>query len=320
MRRDIVFLHIPKTAGTALRNALIRGLSGYTHLFDYGPKQKLTSAVVRELAYEGENRLQDLRQHVPRDRPILLTGHILVARYRDVFASDSFIAFVREPVGRVLSDYKHFVRHYGYGGTVLEFARLPQQRNKQWRALSGTPVETLGFVGVVEEFEEELGSLCAVVGADLDVRRENVAPAKQVVEIDEATRRAIESLNASDVELYERVQRERGVRRNGVGYAGRAKGTMRQLEDGSIRGWAVAEEGRRIVVLDVYEGDVWKGRVEACSYRPDLVRRGLSVTGIGGFRFLPAEVGIEQGPVTLRSGSLELRLDQPVSQRPTSTC
>lgn len=307
--RDIVFVHIPKTAGTGLRNALVRGLPTHAHLFDYGPREHITSAIVRKLCYEGENRVRDLRRHVDGRGPIFLAGHIGCRRYRDVFAADSFITFVREPVDRVVSDYKHFLRHHGYGGTVLEFARLPHQRNKQWRALDGVPIEALGFVGIVEHFEAELGVLADVVGVELKVARENVSPASQVVALDEATRTEIAGLNAGDVELYERVTKMREACGARWGYNGPARGRVQQLEDGSIEGWAVGAEGRRIVVLEVYQKGVLKGHVEACVYRPDLVRPGLSVTGVGGFRFRPSELGIESGRIELRSGSLELGLD-----------
>jgi hypothetical protein len=72
-RRDIVFMHIPKTAGTSLRFALAAQAGKRAVLLDYGPAPE-TSPVLRDPAVAA-----DLRAHVAAPQGLLLAGHFPVS-------------------------------------------------------------------------------------------------------------------------------------------------------------------------------------------------------------------------------------------------
>src|SRR5690348_12726604 len=107
MRRDVVFMHIPKTAGTSLRLALEQTLKDHLVLRDYGDEPETTPELY-ELVYQ-RGRLCEFRERFnEKDRGILLTGHFPTvegnrsaprgaARYWEYFNAESFITFLRHP-------------------------------------------------------------------------------------------------------------------------------------------------------------------------------------------------------------------------------
>jgi hypothetical protein len=111
-RRDVVFMHIPKTGGTSVRIALEQTLRGHLILQDYGADPLTTPALYR-LVYE-ERRLPEFRAHFSRQRGILLSGHFPAihgtqgaSRYWDFFNAESFATFLRDPIDRIYSESAH---------------------------------------------------------------------------------------------------------------------------------------------------------------------------------------------------------------------
>ena len=315
VRRDIIFPHIPKTAGTSLRRALVEALPGMIHLYDYGPAERLTSPQIRRLRYSGANRLGAIRKEFPGDRPLLIVGHFEAIDYADVFALDNFITFVRDPVRRVISDYKHFVRHYGYTGTLIEFSSRPDQMNKQSRYLAGMDIEAFGFLGISENFGSELQSLENIVGASLAPMTINEAPVEQQIQPTEEECEQLSKLNSADIALYNLAIVRRSTRSCPRPIRGKIIGTATVRPNRRVEGWVVGDSGRRIVTLEIkYNGQV-VGNIAGERYRPDLVDLGICATGIGGFKFAAADYGIESGQVLLCHEKFHLALDLTPNDR-----
>jgi|GEM_PF-4667221 len=99
MQDPIIYLHIPKTAGTSFRVSAEEYFGEHNILRDYGADSSNTSADIIES---------------------LLCGHFSLPRYSEVFPDSPIMTFFRNPVNRVVSEFVHFTNHYGYTETLEE--------------------------------------------------------------------------------------------------------------------------------------------------------------------------------------------------------
>jgi hypothetical protein len=210
MRREIVFVHIPKTAGTSLRNALERAAADHTILRDYG-KAPETSPALFNLVHVQKKPLQLREVFDHEKRGVLLSGHFPAHRYWEIFRPKSFVTFVRDPVDRVISEHNHFVSYQGWTASLDEFATMQRFRNVISKFLARVSIKRFGFIGIMENLEADVPALSQFLGTELSVRRDNKGsythqPASSVTP---EIRGRIAELNSDDIELYERLKRER---------------------------------------------------------------------------------------------------------------
>ncbi|MCW2308626.1 sulfotransferase family protein [Rhodobium gokarnense] len=300
--REIVFVHIPKTAGTAVRGALVKALPDYEAVFDYGPKSSATSEAWREALAVADNpmALAGFRQAIAERGRVLLAGHFEAFKYWNLFAPESFIAVLRDPVERVLSEFSHHRGRYGYEDPIEVFIERPRLRNVMARYLRGTDPRRFGFIGISERLERDIPRLSDVLGVRLKVPRTNIGVHDETVAghmKDAALRHRIRELNAEDQALYEFfLDRAPGEAvadplppaLAGIGVAGRMRATL----EGTLTGWAVDGVSERAVELEVRSGEAIIGRVRADGFSKWLLTRQLSRNGIGTFTFdLKAALG-----------------------------
>jgi hypothetical protein len=288
MRRDIVFVHIPKTAGTSLRSLFEQVGRDHTVLRDYAEAPDTTPALFK-LVYK-DKKLLDFRKHF--DRPasgILLSGHFPAERYWDYFNAESFVTFVRHPVDRVISEYVHFVNHKGWTGTLEEFVRK-HGRNVQARFLKHVDLDEFGFIGFSEDFEATLPALGEYLGVNLPMRRTNVgnyATVAPALREGEKNRAMIAELNAEDMALYERLRRQRRGRPRAPGAGPDAEGLyvgQVNLRDGSTAaGFLFNDKREYIANVEISSGGQTLAVITADQYREGTRARG-SRTGVCGFR------------------------------------
>jgi hypothetical protein len=196
--KPLIFSHIPKTAGTSLRVALSKQM-GRRHVFnDYGYDEPTTSNLVKQCIYEQN----DFYELVKR-QPAAIIGHFPVKKYIHLSSAPQVITFVREPSQRVISEYKHHIRHANYAGSLLEFAKLPQNKNKMHRYLRGVPWSLLGFIGVCERYDESLILLNKQFNFDIAHNALNKSPEHQLVDVYASQKDVLKRLNHLDYKLYE---------------------------------------------------------------------------------------------------------------------
>jgi hypothetical protein len=209
----LLFVHIPKTAGTSFRMAARRAL-GERIAFDYGPNSRNTSPLVREHLYpegkypDGEHAaaFEAYRKMLVEHRIVMAGGHLRYERYAQLFPPNQVITMLREPVARVLSHYHHEVRKGSFGGSVLEFCELRKHRNLQWRLLRGVPLKRLNF-GLTERYADSLELLQQRLGVPLVQLHENRSKEASRA-IDTLAPDIVETIrgwNEKDVTLYERA-------------------------------------------------------------------------------------------------------------------
>lgn len=196
-----IFVHIPKTGGTSLREAAARHYGERRMLYDYGAHSAQTSALVQDWVYRRRN-LAGFADAV-KDGPYrFLAGHFHRVKYDRVLPDARYLTWMRDPRQRLWSMYRHFVRHKGYTDTFEAFYRDERFLNQQSRIMNGS-TEGFEFVGVLEHYRESLRGLERAVGLRLEERKANRAPADDVpglpTEEDWAN---IEALHGDDAALY----------------------------------------------------------------------------------------------------------------------
>ncbi len=220
----VIFLHIPKAAGTTLERILVK---------QYSREQTFV--------LQASELLPTLKDFPAQQRSQirLLSGHMAYGAH-ECFAEPSvYVSMIRHPVQRLISHYRFVLarpHHYLYGTVASRKIDLEEYvhsgistetDNGQVRLLAGHArdipyghcselllekakqniLEHFAFVGISEEFDRSLVLMSRKLHwANVPAyRRANVATSPPP-KVGEETIRAIERSNALDLELYEWVK------------------------------------------------------------------------------------------------------------------
>jgi hypothetical protein len=164
-----IFVHIPKTAGTSLLNAITEHFGAHNVLPQYGHRPP------PESWWKGakDKAIGNIRQQVWPHRYVV--GHIPVTQYMDeksdgTYAKHSgyrYMTFMRNPFDRAVSHYYYWhqihepqnprwLKFHTEQWTLEEFLLKPDFTNFHMRFTRGLDIEDFDFVGVVEEFSQSM--------------------------------------------------------------------------------------------------------------------------------------------------------------------
>jgi Sulfotransferase family len=216
-REALIFLHIPKTAGTTL-NRIIEWQYNPLSIFTLDPYRfRATAERFKTLSEERRRRLRVVR------------GHLYYGLHEFLPQGATYITMLREPVARFLSSYYFILRrplhplHRKLKKEQLgveDYLRLiPHRHNFQCRLIAGVEngatgderllemakehlTESFSVVGICERFEESLMLIAKTFGWDVPFY-ENHKVSKNRSPVDPSSIEMIQEHNRLDLELYE---------------------------------------------------------------------------------------------------------------------
>ena len=229
-REALIFLHIPKTAGTTLNRIIERQYSPFA-IFTMDPHRiRATAERFKRLPEARRRRLQVVR------------GHLFYGIHEFLPQGATYITMLREPVARLLSSYYFVLRRplnplhrklkrEGLG--VEDCIRLfPDRNNTQCRFIAGVKdtaiaderlldmakenlTKSFSVVGICERFEESLILISKTFGWAISAY-ENHKVAKTRPMVEPKLVDLVREHNRLDVELYEFGKKlfEQSLRKN----------------------------------------------------------------------------------------------------------
>jgi len=281
----VFFVHIPKTAGTSFRKACEAYFGEDKVLYDYHPDMKETSEMVKEWVYQ-KNDYIGLDSQLSSSGKKFLSGHVPAIKYVHLLGVANTIAFVRDPVQRVVSEYHHHVRHNGYGKELRTFYLEKHAINRQSRMLNRVPLEAVGFVGLTEAYERSLVEINSRYGVTIKSVQLNQGRSDQqsTYELDDETLTEIRHLNADDLRFYEHAERLFQQRTQlfdeGKSYT---HGLIQEGNANTLRGWAWYAAADKPVEVAVCVNGHEDKRIVAKDIRPGILQLSPPRKGYVGF-------------------------------------
>ena len=207
----VISVHIPKTGGVSFRN-MLKDHYGPGFVLQYW---EVTDAWGRVLS------------EVPADATCV-HGHFVAHELADRFPSAPLVAWVRDPVQRVVSSYYHRLRDpdprnrisrmiHEQGLNLLEFAELPEMRNEMAWFMGRKQPGDFAFVGVTEHFDTAMRLFCREFGLPSQpVRRDNCNPVRESggYTLGAEERACIVAWNQADASIYDECVERLTARRN----------------------------------------------------------------------------------------------------------
>lgn len=284
----IIFPHIPKTAGTSLRKSFEAYFGDSYIAKDFGPAFQQTTPCVKHLFFE-KNDPYELKNKLDKDEFCVLTGHFESSRYIQLYPVSQFVTFLRDPVKRVFSEYRHrATRNFDrFEGSLEEFCDQEKSQNLQFSMLHGCAWPAFAFVGVTEKFDTSLSILNEELGLSLESVEANKFSKDKSFEreLTLSERDYIKNKNGKDVALYSEVcayldEREKFSSEKFV------KGQLEVIKENCVIGYAIppALDSLSPVAINVYVNDRLVGTVMAKEYRKYLHLLGVKRNGHVGFR------------------------------------
>ena len=202
------------------------------------------------------------------------------------FGAEKTISFVRDPIDRVISEYKYLSRTHALDRSLEEFYRAPEETNKQYRMIGQVPWQAFHLVGTLSQYTQCLDVLSESRGLTLSENAVNIAPLKTSDTGNETVRADIRKWNERDCSFVEDVEKYLQKRlqayQEGKAFCFHDFGF---IPDRHIIGWAFYSESDQPVTLELYADGKVVADIKGCEHRAELQVLKTPRAGHSGFRF-----------------------------------
>lgn len=207
----IVNIHIPKSGGTSFNKSLS---DKFSVLRDdgHGIYKDINQIITK---FEEFNNNINLEDYTNID---CIMGHILPIKYKKLHDNNwKFITWLREPSQMIHSLYNYVVKKSDRSYlnnfilennlSIEEFSLHPVCRNAYQRFFYNFPPDNYFFIGIVENYEDDLKLLSNKLNLDLKMYHENKNPNKQksYYNIDNKLLNKMKEYHKEDYNLYSKI-------------------------------------------------------------------------------------------------------------------
>lgn len=213
---ELIHCHVPKTGGVSFLWILniVYGKENVAFPWtwmDMVPEQGKGFDMLwhkwPELKKMWQSRIPNTAARNPNIR--VLQGHHPVGLFSGLFPEAKRIAWVRHPVERVISHWKHDMAKKHQPKMPLEkYIELPHNRNIMTFYI-GHYIDNMDWIGVLELFKDELGNLREFLGWSPDITKVNPIPHMNKSlpgpAVSPETKKKIADLNMKDMNLFAEV-------------------------------------------------------------------------------------------------------------------
>ena len=278
--KHILFVHIPKTAGTSFRIAAEEYFGKQNTFYDYSSKSDETSKEIIDTIYSAKDPYQ-FYEHIAKLDSSFLSGHYPVGKYAVLYNTLNVVSFVRDPVAQVLSHYNHYKNLHSYKKDLIDFIKEPRFGNTQSKLLHQKHLTFYGFIGVTEEYNDSIDLFNDMFATDLPRMHINKKDQNSLMmeNIDQKTVDLIKHLNNEDMKLYYTVCKQFAVRKNlAAKNLPFTYGFIQKNIEKQISGIAFQRESDDPIEIDIYKDNKYLETVLAKNLRPgqkDVPRKGF---------------------------------------------
>jgi len=284
----LLFIHLPKTAGTSLNDSAVEIFGHAAIEKDYGADDQYSTDLTMKFIH-GPHTIDQhgfFEAFKQADKK-WLTGHFHAERYIHLFGAANSISFLRDPVERVISEYHYLVYKHNLNQSFEDFYRSDAETNKQYIMLGTIPWRALHLVGTQQYYSDCVKLLSQSLNFPFKEKKSNVRPISHKPYIDNNIRSDIKKWNERDYHFYHDVQ----------AYLTKRLSTSKCqkifcyhdtafIPDRHIIGWAFYEGNDQIVNIGLFIDDDLRETVEASEHRPELQLIHTPRMGHNGFRFV----------------------------------
>ena len=223
----LIFVHIPKTAGTTFKNLLGNAGIKYNEVIDI-----MSDSF--NVKYNNRSGLPGSVSVNPSSSIKIITGHFSAARILSILPPNSngieLISWVRNPIQRMISNYHFYLKSGTYFGERSLTSRKYEiidiktycthvDKNNTLNQFIDIPIDKFKFIGISEHFEKELIRFKDVIGLDLNPKQTqivncNINPEKKNAYEDYIVDKDLEKEfikhNLEDYELYNKCLQKAG--------------------------------------------------------------------------------------------------------------
>lgn len=282
----LLFVHIPKTAGTSFLKSCEAYLGKENIFYDYGAQSPVTNQIIKDRVYQEQDLYTLLQSEIAQDFTTILAGHFHINKYAPLFKAQNIITFMRDPVQQVISHYEHHKRDLDYKKNLEDFCKEDRFTNLQSRVLQNYPLEAIGFVGTTERYSESLKHINNIWSLDLMDQKLNFNSEKEGLTYNphQKIRELITDRNQADIKLYQRANELLDIR---LQYKDSSQnyvyGCITDINKTTINGWCFKSNSEEPVELEIIENGKIIDTIKSVQFRGRFKQLNSPRNGFIGF-------------------------------------